>query len=278
MSKPNFGVHQVSLKGIVNGETVIANATYVDSAEPSLESENIKLETGSYRFPVHSVRGRTSGTLALNLRSFDSNLFKLLAPQTATSHSYAENIATGAIEVISGLDATAGVASIAVDTGADADLRYGTYWAKFVTATTFDLYLSNNLTLDFTDESGKVASGVVLPSAGTVVFQGIEFTGGTAVAATVGDIVAFNVIPPHAKYMKQHFGGAGEDTPEIEVRVFGEKIDNEIQCTTFYRCKSNGNVVPKNTAMEYATMEVTLDIMQDTVSGKALTTEWIKLA
>ena len=275
MPKVNFGIHQLSIRGRVNGEEVIANATYIDSAESNIEAENIKLETGSYRNPVHTIRGRETGQVNLVLRSFDASLFKLLAPQKAGAFTYNENDTVGSIEILGGLDAATGIAGITIN---DSDsLKFGTYWLKWITPTTVNVYLDNNISLDYTDESGLVQEGLVIADGAATTWQGLDITGGTAVAGTIGEIVSFNVVPPSAKYFKQIFGQSGMEVPEVECRIFGEKVDNQIQKTTWYRCKSNGNVVPKNMTMEYASMEVTLDILADIAKGKTGETEWVEL-
>ncbi len=274
--KVNFGANNVLIKGVVNGETITAFSTYIDSAEADLSAEDVKLETGAYRFPVETVRGRSGGSLTLNLRNFDANLIKLLAPQKddeAFEHLLAD---AGSISGITGLDAAAGIATIVLSTPADG--KYGSYWAKWITATTLNIYCDNNLSLDVTDESGLVEEGLTITDGGATVWNGITFTGGTAVAGTVGDILTFSVRPPSVEFFKQHFGKSGEDTVPLEVHVFGEKINNKIQKTTYHKCKSNGNVVPKNTQMEFGALEITLSILQDTTKQEAATTEFIELA
>ncbi len=274
--KINFGANNVLIKGVVNGETIIAFSTYIDSVESDLSAEDIKLNTGAYRFPVESVRGRSSGTVTLNLRNFDANLLKLLAPQK-DGESFEHLLAdAGSVSNIAGLDATAGVASITLTTPADG--KYGSYWGKWITATTLKIYCDNNLSLDVTDESGLVEEGLTITDGGDTVWNGLTFTGGTAVAGVVGEILSFSVRPPSVEFFKQHFGKSGEEMIPLEVHVFGEKINNKIQKTTYYKCKSNGNVVPKNTQMEFGALEITLSIMQDTTRQEAVTTEFIQLA
>lgn len=272
----NFGIHQVTFNDI-DDPSIMGTGKILDSADPALTQELIKLNGGSSAFSWAAAPGLAEGTISMVLKQYDKNILKFLNSNLADESNIEENASgdaagfTSAIVNAKGtstVDPVTGIVSIAVDSSTVADLPYGDYAAKAVSATTIDLYLNTDISgkSTYVDENLKITSTpITIPTASTVVSHGIEFTGGSAPAMVVGDVATFSVRPINTYNLINYIGKVGAAPKEFSVSIFGENINGRIRQATFPRVIAAGGANLKFLTKEFSMIETTLEILQPCV-------------
>jgi hypothetical protein len=221
LSQPRtiFGIHSIAPYNPANGEfygmlRVLGNGTF------SMSGESIELRGGSNKFPWAVEAGQITAELALTLKEYPDFIFELFmgkAPTTiaADAAGAVRNFAN--VKGTSILDVANGMASVGVVALDKADLKFGKYVIKAVTANTFDVYVSTDADLTrgtdkaFENDLLKVTT-TPLSLGATVALAGfgIEFVKVGTPAFVVGDTASFGVLPPHAGGMEVIIGNASD--------------------------------------------------------------------
>lgn len=271
----NFGVHQVTFTDI-DDPSIMGTGKIIDNVTPDNNQEMIDLNGGSSAYSWASAPGLATGEIALVLKQYDKNILKFLNSNLADETNIVENAsgdATGFTSAIvdakgvSVVDAATGIASIAVDSSTVADLAFGDYAALAVSATTIDLYLNTDISgkAPYIDENLKItATPITIPgTGGTVVSNGVEFTGGSgSVAFVTGDVATFSVRPINTYNLTNFIGKVGAAPKEFTLDVFSENINGRIRQATYPRviAAAGGNL--KFLTKEFSMIETTLKILQ----------------
>ena len=271
----NFGVHQITFSDIVD-PSIMGTGKIIDNVTPDNNQEMIDLTGGSSAYPWASAPGLATGEITLIVKQYDKNLLKFLNANLADESNIVENVSgdaagfTSAIangKGVSVFDATAGIASIAVDSSTVNDLPFGDYAAKAVSATTIDLFLNTDISgkAPYIDDNLKITSTpITIPgTGGTVVSNGIEFTGGSgSVAFVTGDVAIFSVRPINTYNLTNFIGKIGAAPKEFTVAIFSENINGRIRRAIYPRviAAAGGNL--KFLTKEFSMIETTLKILQ----------------
>jgi hypothetical protein len=271
----NFGVHQVTFSDITD-PSIMGMGKIIDNVTPDNNQEMIDLTGGSSAYPWASAPGLATGEIALVLKQYDKTIIKFLNANLSDESNIEESASGDSAGFVSAItnvvgtsmvDATTGIASLAVDSATVSNLAYGDYVAKAVSATTIDLYLNTDVSgkAPYIDENLKITSTpITIPgSSATVISNGIEFTGGSgSIALTTGDVATFSVRPINTYNLINYIGKAGSAPKEFRVDIFSENIDGRIRQATYPRviAAAGGNL--KFLTKEFSMIETTLKILQ----------------
>lgn len=229
-----FGVHSFAPYNRTNG-VPYGIAKVLASSSLAISGELVNLNGGSNKWPWAVEDGLLNGEVSLSFREYPDFVFTLFLGKAPTNNA-AE--ASGNVSTItnvkgsSAVDATTGMASIALKSSSEADLKFAKYIVEVITATTVRVYASTDL--DFargTDESFEddslsvVASDLTIPGTGGTVDLddfGITITGGSGtVAMTVGDSAEFFVRPVNTKSSEVVIGATTDNRPEFGALIYG---------------------------------------------------------
>jgi len=266
----SFGIHQATFKDNLD-PTYWGSAKILGSAEADLKQELIDLEGGSSIVPWGSAPGRASGEMTLTLKQFDKELLRFLAPWVAGSDTEtATGEAAGSITAITNaknasvVDATTGIASVAVGTAAN--LSLGKYKVVCTAAATIDIYVDTDVTgqVEYQDSTLKInAAAITIPSSSTVEYQGITFTGGSGtIGMTPGDIATFEVNPISTYLLDYKIGKLGACQREFELTIVSECVGGKLVITRYPRCVGSASILPSHLENDWSSMEATIKVLQ----------------
>jgi len=274
-----FGVHSFSPYNITTGN-FYGTMKVLDSSTLSLSGETIDLTGGSSQYPWAVENGLITPELSLSFSEYPDFAFELFLGKAPTANA-AE--ASGSVTTLTDKDgvvvnATTGIASVALKSGSSADLKFAKYVVKVVSGTTVDVYASSDADFsrgtdkEFASDLLKItSSALTIPdSSGTVEIPGfgLELVGGSGTinletAGAIGDTATFSVRPPNSSSMDVVIGGSGNVTPYFGAIIMAENRSSgemfEIDC---YKIKASG--LPINfSKKEWSTAEVTAKVLYD---------------
>jgi hypothetical protein len=226
----------------------------------------------------------------LKFMQYEDFLIQLFLGTTPTENGAA---ALGAVTTLtnklgtSAQKATTGIASIAVKTGSEGDLKFGKYVVKVVSATTVDIYLSSDLDIG-RGNAGTIQSDQMKVTAtplsitattGTDIPNfGLTLMGGSGtIGMTVGDTATFQVLPENTGSMSVDIGSSTNTKfAEFGAIVMAAKRGNgelfEIDCV---RCKAAG--MPINFDQNaFSEADVKIKCLYDSVLDKVFSLRAVK--
>jgi hypothetical protein len=269
----SFGIHNATFKDNLDPD-FWGIAKILGSAEADLKQELIPLEGGSSVVPWAAAPGRAAGEITLPIRQYDKQILRFFKPWISGSEvEDTDGESGGSVTTIinaqgtSLVDATTGVASIAVDSATAADLAIGNYKIVATGAATVDIYVDTDATgkVEYQDSDLKINdTAITIPgTGGTVVYQGIEFTGGSgSIALTTGDVATFSVNPISTYLLDSYFGKTGACSREFELTIYSECVGGRIRQVTYPRCIASASTPITMLENEWASMEVTIQVLQ----------------
>ncbi len=271
-----YGVHSVTPYSRTDA-TPYGIVKVVKSASISLSASLVDLMGGSNKYPWASEEADIKAELSLKFGEFPDFLFTLFlgkAPTATTAEL------TGAVTTLLNYKgtslkaATTGVASVALKTGADTDLKFGKYILVAASSTTVDVYFCSDADIgrgtngSYLGDTLKILAGATITTAGvltTITGYGLDLVGGSStIGMTVGDSATFYVRPDNTGGTSVIIGGVADQTfPEFGCLVMAQKRGNqemvEVDC---FRCKAAG--MPLNFEENaWAQGEVKLKLLYD---------------
>lgn len=282
----SFGVCQAVFSDLTD-PSIKGSAKILGDINPDVVQELIDLRGGCAAYPWGSAPGEASGEISIMIKQYDKNILRfinsfIVGSQVEDADGEPDGSVTGLANVVgtSVFDATTGIASVAVDTATKTTLAYGDYIAKAVDATTFDLYVDTDISglAPYVDDTLKInATPITLPgTSATVIYQGIEFTGGSgSIALVADDQVKFSVRPVSNYLLQDFLGKEGASPQEFSLMIAAEKIGNKIRTVRFPKCIAGGGGNLKMIYKDWSTIETTIKILQDPVLGYAGLQEFV---
>lgn len=268
-----FGVHGATpynrTTGLPYGELRVMKGSSL-----SLQAELNELMGGSSKYSWAAEEGAITSELTLNIGELPDFMFELflgIAP-TAGSAETSGNVSTAANKngstVING---TNGVASVFLLTGSAANLKFGKYVMKALSANTFNLYYKTSIDLGrgtdgsiLTDDMCVASALSVAAGNATLAAFGLEFAKAGTPAFTTGDTAEFEVRPVNSGYSTVTVGGVvGTSFPEFGCMVYGQKRGNQEQLELdLFRVKGAGMPLPFEMGA-FASYEVKAKVLYD---------------
>lgn len=252
-----FGVHSFSAYNPVTG-LFYGIAKVLGQVELALSGELVELFGGSAKYPWNVQEGTQSSDINVTLREYPDFMMELMLGTAPTSNAAEASGSVTAITDKSGtstVDAATGIASVSLLSGSSADVKFGKYVVKVVSATTVDVYLASDVDLlrgadgTYQNDLLKItASPLTITSGGdtTITNFGLKFTGGSGtIGMTTGDTATFSARPINTKSMDVTIGASGAINPEFGAVIVAEKQGSG-QMFEFdvFKCKGNGMPFP----------------------------------
>lgn len=270
-----FGLHSASFYNRSTG-VPYGILKVLESSSLSLEGELIDLMGGSSKYAWASEDGNITAEVKLAFSQYEDFVYELFLGKAPTPVA-ADT--TGDVSTLTNkygtsfVNATTGIASVAITSSDNADLKFGKYLCKATTDDDFTIY--NYSDIDFgrgtnavyTDDTLAIATVAMGDTSATaaVAELGITFTGGSGtVALTVGDTAVFEILPVHGGAMTVKIGSVADTSfPEFGMIVYGQKRGNgEMMEIDIFRCKAAG--MPLNFQRNtWASAEVTIKALYD---------------
>lgn len=269
----NFGIHSATFTDIAD-PSYWGMAKVVGSAEVDLKPELIKLTGGSAKVPWAVAPGMASGEISLPIRQYNKQILRFLKPWTASAETETSaGESGGSVTTIANalgtsvVNATTGIASIAVGTAAD--LKVGNYKVVATGAATIDIYIDTDIggSITYQNDDLKINdSAITIPSGSTVEYQGITFNGGSGtIGLTTGDIATFTVNPISTYLLESKVGQVGAYFREFKLTIYSENVGGRVRTTTYPRCIGTASTPLNFLENEYSAMEATIQILQPSV-------------
>jgi len=231
-----YGVHSISPYKRADG-TFYGIAKNIKGSTISLSGDIVDLYGGSNRFAWASQPSTIKAELSIKSNSYPNFLIELFLG-TAPTDNAAE--ATGAVSTAvnvlgtSVINASNGISAVTATSADEADLKFGKYVIKAVSANTFDLYLSTDADFargndgSYQDDTLKLNATPL--SIGTTLIEatyGLTFTKVGTPAFVTGDTATFEVKPINIKSMNVTIGSASTMFfPEFGAIVMAQKISS----------------------------------------------------
>lgn len=270
-----FGIHSVSPYNRATGE-FYGIAKVLDSSSIAVNSELIQLTGGSQKFPWAIENGLSTAEISLAIGQYDNFLLELAYGKAPTKNAAEANGSVTTITNKSGtsaVDATTGIASVALTSGDEADAKFAKYVAKVASSTTIDLYASSDVDFArgtdgvYSNDLLLIEAGITIPGTGGTVNSadyGLEFTGGSgSISMTTGDTATFEVRPPNTESTDLVIGGSTDVVPEIGMIIYAQQRGTqEMFEIDVYRAKLTG--LPFGFAKnEWSVAEITAQAFYD---------------
>lgn len=254
-----YGIHSVSPYSRTTG-LPYGILKVLDGSSLSLEGEIIDLMGGSSKYAWASEEGAISSDISLKVNQYEDFMFELFlgkAP-TANAAETAGNVATAVNKNgTSVIQAVTGIASVIVipSTGA-ANLKFGKYVIKVISATTVKVYLLSDVDIargtnaSYADDQLSVTSAALTITSATstdIADLGIRLSGGSGtIGMTTGDTATFEVRPINTKSMTVSIGSSADSTfPEFGMIMLAQRRGNqEMFELDALRCKAAGMPFP----------------------------------
>lgn len=232
-----YGVHSISP---YNRSTKLPYGILkvIGSANLALNSDLEQLFAGSNKFAWAAENKTVSTELKAKVKAYPGFLFSLFLGATVTD---ASADTAGTVSVLTNQNgtslksATTGIASVGVKSASKANLKFGKYILKVLSATTVGVYLlsdidiSRGTSVSFTDDTLALTlvGGVVTITSATgtdIADLGLTLTGGSGtIGMTIGDTASFEVLPPSTKSSSIVVGQSTDTFPNFGALLLSQK-------------------------------------------------------
>ncbi len=233
------------------------------------------LTGGSEKFVLASEPKTITPEMKVTTKDYADYLYQLFMGATVTKNAAetSGNVSTLANYKGTSLVAATGIASVSALAGSEANLKFGRYVVKAISATTVNILASSDI--DFrrgtdvayeNDDLELLAADVTITTGAdsNIASLGIKLTGGAGTIAMVaGDTAQFEVRPINAGSSIIDIGDVGTEFPEFGAIIYAQKRGSgemfEIEC---YRCIGAG--LPMNFEEKvFAQAELTIKVLKD---------------
>lgn len=283
-----YGVHSVAPYSRTTG-LPYGIAKVLASSNFSITGELNQLFGGASKFAWAIEEANVTAELQLQVKQLESWMFELFlgkAPTDVSTPSTSGAVSTLTSKVTGLVDATVGIASVSALSGSEADLKFGKYIVKYVSATTVDVYCLSDVDFNrgtdksFENDALKItASPLTITSGGNVTIPGfgLKLVGGSGTIALVsGGTATFEVHPAYTKTMEVSIGGTSDTFPEFGcVMVAQQRGNGEMFEIDAYRVKGAG--LPLGlTEKEFNQPEITAQAFYDSAKNAVAKVRWVQ--
>jgi len=277
----NYGIHSICPFRITDG-LPYGILKVLGGGTLTMASEFEELFGGSNKF-AWAVEAKTISTeWVASVKSMPDFMFELfLGASVATTAASALGTVEALVNVngVSVLDATTGIASVALKTSSEADLKDGQYVVLAVSPTTVDIYALTDIEfkklgaaneLAYQDDSLKINATpltITMSAATEILGLGVELTGGSGtIGMTVGETAKFSVSSAHDGLSEISIGSSSTIFPEHRQLCLGQtRADGstfELECK---RVVGSGMPIPFE-EQTFAIPELSMKLIQDSAS------------
>lgn len=283
-----YGVHSVAPYSRTTG-LPYGIAKVLAASNFSITGELAQLFGGASKFAWAIEETNVTAELQLQVKQVEDWMFELFlgkAPTLVDTPDATGDVTTLTSKVAGLFSATVGVASVGLKSGSTADLKFGKYIVKYVSATTVDVYCLSDVDFNrgtdknFENDALKITASPLTITTGAPVEIpgfGLELTGGSGTIALVaGSTATFEVLPAFSKSMSVVIGGTADTFPEFGCLMVAQQRSNgEMFEIDAYRCKGSG--LPLGlTEKEFGQPEITAQAFYDSAKNGVAKIRWVQ--
>ncbi len=247
-----FGVHSFTPYNRTTFEP-FGTAKVLGSSTFALNGELVKLNGGSNRYPFAIEDSTITAEISLAMKEFPDFAFELFLGKAPSANAAEALGSTTTITNRKGTSVVAatGLASVDIVAASEADLKFGKYLVKVVSATTVDVFgfsdvdFARGADLVFEDDNLKITASaitIVQSTGAAIPSLGVELTGGAGTIAMVTDDTAtFEIRPINTKSMDVTIGATTDVYPEFGAILMSQQRGNgEMLEIEVFRAKAIG--------------------------------------
>ena len=282
-----YGIHNASPYSRTTG-LPYGTAKVLANSSMAISGELVELFGGSQKFAWAVEESTVTADITLAPRQIEDWMFELFLGKAPTTDSSGTSGSVGTIANKKGssMVSATGLASAEAKSGSEADLKFGRYVVKAVSATTVDVYALSDVDFkrgtdkDFEDDLLKITSSALTVTADTAVEVpgfGVTLTGGSGtIGMTVGDTAEFEVYPVYEKRMNVKIGGSSDTFPEFGMLMMAQQRGNgEMFEIDAFRCKGSG--LPLGlTEKAFAEPEINVKAFYDAEKNAVAEIRWVQ--
>jgi hypothetical protein len=276
-----YGIHQFTPYSRTNGmpygtSKVLGNSTV------NITGEQVELYAGSQKAPWAIEDANLNTEINLAFKQIEDWMFELFlgatvsATDTPSTSGEVNNVAN--VYGTSVKQASTGIETVSVKSGSEADVKFGKYVVKAVSATTVDVYAYTDVDFNrgtdksYVNDTLKVTASALTITSGAdtdIPGFGLKLEGGSGTIGMVtGDTMEFEVLPPYTRKVEASIGGSASVMPEFGALMVAQAASNgqkfDIDC---YRVKGSG--LPLGLAeKKFAEPEVKAKALYDSTKDK----------
>ena len=272
-----FGIHSITPYDKITKKP-FGTMRVLGGSSISLAPELIDLVGGSSRYPWDSEVGTITSEMTITAREYPDWAFELFLGKKPTKTAASSVAVVGLAENVKGtsiINGANGISSvILIPLTGEPNAKFGRYTIVAVSANTFDVYVSTNISFDrgtdanYEDDSLKINSAPLSVAAGDADLAsfGLRFEQAGVPAFVVGDSAEFSVdAPSNVGKMEVVVGGAADIFPKFGCFVYAQKKGSgslfEIDC---YNVQAGGLPIGF-TEKEWSNAEITAKLLYDSV-------------
>lgn len=208
----------------------------IGSASLALSADLEQLYAGSNKYAWAAESKTVSTELTAKVKAYPGFLFQLFLGATVTDASADTAGTVSALTNQLGTSvqkAAGGIASISVKVAQKANLKFGKYVIKALTATTVGIYLLSDIDISrgtlgvYVDDTLQLTLATVTISTGAgtdIDSLGLTLMGGSgSIAMTAGDTATFEVLPPSTKSSSIVVGKSTDTFPNFGALMLAQK-------------------------------------------------------
>lgn len=281
----NYGIHSICPFRISDG-LPYGILKVLGGGTLTLTSEFNDLFGGSSKYAWAVEAGTITTEWTATVKSMPDFMFELFLGAKVTTTAASAQGTVGQLANVAGSSVVAatGIASVALKTGGEADLKDGVYIVKAVSATTVDVFALTDIefkklgaanNLEYINDELKINAtplAITTGAAVEIVGLGVELTGGAGtIAMTDGDTARFSVSSAHDGVSVIDIGESGTIFPEHRQLCLGQKRANgDVFEIEMYRVLGSGMPVPFE-EQAFAIPELSMRLIRDEDEDKVAT-------
>jgi hypothetical protein len=252
-----FGVHSISPYSRTD-KLPYGILKVIGSASLSLQAAIEQLYGGSSKFPWAAESKTISSELTAKVKAYPGFLFTLFLGGSVTDNAAETGGSVVALQNFLGTScfkATTGIASVLVKSGSEADVKFGKYVVKVVSATTVDVYayadpdFLRGTDLTYQNDLLKITASPLTITSTTAVDipgTGLKLTGGSGtIGMTTGDTAYFESRPINTSSSDIIVGQSTTSLPAFGAVLLAQKrATAEMFEIEAYNCIGSGMPIP----------------------------------
>jgi len=284
-----FGIHSMTPFNLTTGLFDYGIFKIIGEMNLDLSADFVNNTGGSNNYPWAVERGLVNGEISGTIRSYQDNALSLFLGATVTENAAETTGNVSALTNVNGtsvFNATTGLASIALTTDDEADLKFGKYIFEATDTDKLKLYVSSDVDFlrgtdeEYEDDTLLVDSEfTIVGSDATQVLAGfgLTFTEGSGAASmTIGDTASFEVRPVNTGSSIIDIGKAGESVTEFGLIMNAEKrSDGSLFEIVAERCFAYGYPIGMS-AKEWSEASIKISMLYSSTKNRVLRMRAIK--
>lgn len=274
-----FGVHSISPYSRAD-RLPYGILKVIGSASLDMKAPVEQLYGGAQRFAWAAETKTISSDVKCKVKAYPGFLFTQFLGGVSTDNAGEATASVTTMVNFKGtsvLQATTGVASVAVTSGNETNVKFGRYVVKAVSASTVDVYSyadpdfnRGSTPLTYQNDLLKItATALTITTGATVVVipnTGLQLVGGSGTIAMVtGDTAFFTARPENSGSSDIVIGNAATSFPAFGAVIMAQKrATGEMFEIDAYNCIASGFAIPMD-EMKFSETEITLTMLYDSV-------------